>query len=71
MEDKRHCRRTLEEGEGGRKKRGRPKKKWLDAVVSDIRTLGVTDWRREVRNRPAWRRLVNQMEENLIYVRME
>lgn len=32
-------RRALEEGEEGKKKRGRPKKKWLEAVMADLFTI--------------------------------
>lgn len=30
-----------EESAGGRKKRGPPKKRWLDVVVTDVRRVGV------------------------------
>jgi hypothetical protein len=31
----------LVEGEGGKWKRGRPKKKWEEAVTADVRMLGI------------------------------
>lgn len=63
MPEHRHSRRVLEEGEGGKKKRGRPKKKWLDAAIADIRVLGITDWKRAAQNRTQWRKIVKKVEE--------
>jgi hypothetical protein len=44
MPDQRYAKKTLLEVERGKKKRVRPKKKWLEAVTTDLRKLGVTDW---------------------------
>ena len=63
MSETRHSKRALEEGEGGKKRRGRPKKKWLEAVKEDAEGLGVTDWKGMTQNRPAWKGLVTRMEE--------
>jgi hypothetical protein len=43
MADQRYATETLLEVERGKKKRVRPKKKWLEAVTTDVRKLGVTD----------------------------
>jgi hypothetical protein len=45
MPEQRHAKRALLEGEGGKRKSGRPKKKWLKAVTTDLKMLGVTDYR--------------------------
>jgi hypothetical protein len=44
MPDQRYAKKTLLEVERGKKKRVIPKKKWLEAVTTDLRKLGVTDW---------------------------
>jgi hypothetical protein len=49
MAEQRHAKRALLEGEGEKKRKRRPKKKWLEAVTADLRMLGVTcvtDWRK-------------------------
>jgi hypothetical protein len=43
--------RSLLKGQGGKKKRGRSKKKWLETVTAGGRMLGVTDWRRASQKR--------------------
>ena len=63
MDEFRHSRRTLLEGEGGRRGRGRPRRKWMEAVTSDLRGLGVTDWRSSAQDRTAWRRLIDRIQE--------
>jgi hypothetical protein len=50
MAEKRYAKRALLEG-GGKKARGKPKKKWLEAVTADLRMLGVTDWRKASHDR--------------------
>jgi hypothetical protein len=37
MLEHRYAKRALLEGEGGNRKRGRPKKKWLEAMTADVR----------------------------------
>jgi hypothetical protein len=56
--EQRHAKRALLKGEGGKKKRGRPKKKWLEVVTTDLRMAGVTDWKRTSPDREQWRKIV-------------
>jgi hypothetical protein len=58
MSEQRHAKRALLEEEGGKKKRGRPKKKWLEAVTTHLRILGVADWKRVSQDREQWRKIV-------------
>ena len=44
----------------GNRKRGRPKKRWMDAIHEDLASLGITNWRNTARNRNDWRRVVHQ-----------
>jgi hypothetical protein len=57
MAEQRHAKRALLEGEGEKKRKGRPKKKWLEAVTADLRMLGVTDWRKASHDRNQWRQI--------------
>ena len=53
------CRRTLEMMPPGRRKRGRPKLRWMDCVRDDMKIIGVTE--NETRNRENWRRRIQNL----------
>jgi len=40
------------------RRRGRPKKRWLDDVSTDRREMGINEWRDRARGREAWGRIV-------------
>ena len=42
------------------KRRGRPKMRWLDDVSTDLRKMGINEWRDGTRDREAWRRIVKE-----------
>ena len=48
---------TLEMVPPGRRKRGRPKQRWMDYVNRDMRAIGTT--KDEVHDRTGWRRIVS------------
>jgi hypothetical protein len=60
MAEQRHTKRALLEGERGKERRRRLKKKWLEAVTADLRMLGVTDWRKASHDRNQWRQIVKR-----------
>ena len=44
---------------GGKKKRGKPKRRWLDKVKDDIKEKGLTG---EVYDRATWRRMSSYID---------
>lgn len=62
MSEERHAKRALTEGMGGKRRRGRPKKKWLEAVLEDVRPVE-ENWKRMAHNRNRWRRVVELIEK--------
>jgi len=42
------------------RRRGRPKMRWLDDVSTDLRKMGMNEWRDRARDREAWRLIVKE-----------
>jgi hypothetical protein len=40
------------------RRRRRPKTRWLDDVSTDLRRMGINEWRDRTRDREAWRLIV-------------
>jgi hypothetical protein len=47
LEDSRMPKRVMREKIHTRRKRGRPKVRWLDDVQEDLREMGIEGWRRK------------------------
>jgi hypothetical protein len=51
--------RTLKGRLDNRRRRGRPRMRWMDSVIADLATMGIRGWRTNVSDRDAWRTVVN------------
>lgn len=48
-----------------KKKRGRPRSRWLDCIMRDLNTMKVKGWDDKARNRQAWRNVVEKAKTHL------
>jgi len=39
---------------------GRPRIRWLEDVIGDLRRIGISGWMEKARNRDKWRRVVEE-----------
>ena len=39
---------------------GRPRIRWLEDVIADLRRMGIGGWMEKARNRDQWRRIVEE-----------
>jgi hypothetical protein len=51
------CTEALEGNPGGRRRKGRPRKRWLDDVQDDMIKMDVKRWRTKATDRGEWRKI--------------
>jgi hypothetical protein len=44
----------------GKRKKGRPRMRWIDGVGKDLRSLGVVNLKAKAQERDAWRKFLKQ-----------
>jgi hypothetical protein len=48
-----------------RRKKGRPKVRWLDDVQEDLREMGIEVWRRKAQDTDQWRRIAQEAKAHV------
>jgi hypothetical protein len=44
----------------GKRKKGRPRIRWIDGVEKDLRSFGVVNWKAKTQDRDGWRNFLEQ-----------
>jgi hypothetical protein len=65
MEDSRMPKRVMREKIYTRRRRGRPKVRWLDDVQGGLREMGIEGWRRKAQDRDQWRRIAQEAKADV------
>ena len=52
--------RVLKEKLYAMRKKGRPRIRWLEDVIADLRGMGINVWMEKARNRDQWKRIVEE-----------
>jgi hypothetical protein len=60
MEEKRIPKNILKDKMQGTKRKRHPRKRWIDDVEQDLRTMGMRGWRTKARDRQEWRRVIRE-----------
>ena len=60
MEDGRVPKKILKTKPEGKRNAGRPKSRWYDAALANLRTVGVTSWETLAADRPGWRSMLEK-----------
>jgi hypothetical protein len=58
MEGERIPKRVLEWKPMGRRKGGRPRKRWIEDIEKDIQIMGIRAWRKLCKERAEWKKIV-------------
>ena len=60
MNDSEMVKRISEYKPDGRRRGGRPKFRWMDGIIEDVKRLKIINWWMAARNREAWRKILRE-----------
>jgi hypothetical protein len=60
MDEERMSRKLLHEKMEGRRRHGRPRKRWLQDLEEDLRVMQVGSWWEKVQSKEEWRRILRE-----------
>jgi hypothetical protein len=44
----------------GTRKRGRPRKRWIDEIEEDLKIMGIRNWHAVAKDRQEWRKIISE-----------
>ncbi|PSN29914.1 hypothetical protein C0J52_23870 [Blattella germanica] len=47
----------------GKRRRGRPRKRWIDDIEEGLRKMGVRCWRKKAEDRDEWRQIIKKAKD--------
>ncbi|KAJ4428576.1 hypothetical protein ANN_24620 [Periplaneta americana] len=62
MEENEILKRVIEYRVEGKRRAGRPRLRWEDCIMKDIRKLEVKNWWTVAKDRDSWRRILKEAE---------
>jgi hypothetical protein len=62
MEDNKNVKAITKWNPADRRSRGRPKTRWIDEVEADLRAINITNWKTNVEDKLAWKRIIEQVK---------
>jgi hypothetical protein len=65
MEDSRMPKRVMREKIYNRRKRDRPKVRWLDDIQEDLREIEIEGWIKKAQDRDQWRRMAQEAKAHV------
>jgi hypothetical protein len=65
MDNNRTVKKVLDTKPIGTRKIGRPKLRWKDDVIQDIKTLGVKNWRNLAMEKESWQMLLRKAKAHV------
>jgi hypothetical protein len=65
MDNNRTVKKVLDTKPIGTRKTGRPKLRWEDNVIQDIKTLGVKNWRNLAMEKESWKMLLRKAKAHV------
>lgn len=61
LDNNRMTKKVLQTSSIGTKAKGRPRSRWKNEVLQDLKHVGVEDWRRAAADRKKWRKIISAM----------
>ncbi|PSN52660.1 hypothetical protein C0J52_08808, partial [Blattella germanica] len=46
----------------GTRAKGRPRQRWMDNVMTDVREFGILNWKEKASNRDEWKRVLREVK---------
>ena len=62
------CRRSRDGKRISKRPTGRPKTRWEDDVLENIKSINISNWKKVAQNRDSWKKVAEQARNLYIYI---